>query len=206
MLAAAPNYRRFRAGMNGGFKHQGDHGQDRLWSGWMAAAQDGDTRAYGRLLADVTPFVRVLVRRRCADPDRAEDVVQEVLLTLHRVRHTYDPARPFTPWLAAIAGRRSIDALRRRVRLATHEAHDPYAYETFADDGANKPMEAGDAAQALAGLIATLPPGQREALELVKLKELSLLEASYISGQSVAALKVGVHRAIKALRLKAAPR
>jgi RNA polymerase sigma-70 factor (ECF subfamily) len=188
--------------MNGGF-NQGDHSQDRMWSGWMAAAQDGDKAAYARLLADVTPFVRVLVRRRCADPDRAEDVVQEVLLTLHRVRHTYDPARPFTPWLAAIAGRRSIDALRRRVRLAAHEAHDPYAYETFADAGANKEMEAGDAAQALAGLIATLPPGQREALELVKLKELSLLEAAHISGQSVAALKVGVHRAIKALRLKA---
>ena len=188
--------------MNGGF-NQGDNSQDRVWSGWMAAAQDGDMAVYARLLADVTPFVRVLVRRRCADPDRAEDVVQEVLLTLHRVRHTYDPARPFTPWLAAIAGRRSIDALRRRVRLAAHEAHDPYAYETFADDGANKELEAGDAAQALAGLIATLPPGQREALELVKLKELSLLEASRISGQSVAALKVGVHRAIKALRLKA---
>lgn len=188
--------------MNGGF-NQGDNSQDRVWSGWMAAAQDGDKAAYARLLADVTPFVRVLARRRCADPDRAEDVVQEVLLTLHRVRHTYDPARPFTPWLAAIAGRRSIDALRRRVRLAAHEAHDPYAYETFADVGANKEMEAGDAAQALAGLIASLPPGQREALELVKLKELSLLEASQISGQSVAALKVGVHRAIKALRLKA---
>ena len=66
-------------------------------------------------------------------------------------------------------------------------------------------MEAGDAAQALAGLIAILPASQREALELVKLKELSLLEASHISGQSVAALKVGVHRAIKALRLKAGP-
>ena len=191
--------------MNGGF-NQGDHNQDRIWSGWMAAAQDGDKAAYARLLADVTPFVRVLVRRRCADPNRAEDVVQEVLLTLHRVRHTYDPARPFTPWLAAIAGRRSIDALRRRFRLAAHEAHDPYAYETFVDVAANKELEAGDAAQVLAGLIATLPPGQREALELVKLKELSLLEASQISGQSVAALKVGVHRAIRALRLKAGQR
>jgi len=188
--------------MSGGF-NQGDNGQDRVWSGWMAAAQGGDKAAYVRLLADVTPFVRVLVRRRCADPSRAEDVVQEVLLTLHRVRHTYDPARPFTPWLAAIAGRRSIDALRRRVRQAAHEAHDPYAYETFADVGANKEVEASDAAQVLAGLIATLPPGQREALELLKLKELSLLEASRISGQSVAALKVGVHRAIKALRLRA---
>ncbi len=188
--------------MSGVVEHRGA-GQDRIWSGWMAQAQDGDNAAYGRLLADIAPFVRVLVRRRCADADKAEDIVQEVLLTLHRVRHTYDPARPITPRLAAIAGRRSIDALRRRVRLTAHEVNDPYAYETFADDGANKEMEAGDAAQALAGLIATLPPGQREALELVKLKELSLLEASQISGQSVAALKVGVHRAIKALRLRA---
>jgi RNA polymerase sigma-70 factor (ECF subfamily) len=188
--------------MSGGENHDSDS-QDRIWSRLMAAAQDGDNAAYVRLLTEITPFIRVLVRRRCADPDRAEDVVQDVLLTLHRVRHTYDPARPFTPWLAAIAGRRSIDALRRRVRLAKHEVDDPYAYETFADASANKEMQASDAAQALAGLIAALPPGQREALELVKLKELSLLEASRISGQSVAALKVGVHRALKALRLKA---
>jgi RNA polymerase sigma-70 factor (ECF subfamily) len=188
--------------MSGGANHD-NSGQDRVWSRWMAAAQDGDSAAYARLLGDIAPFIRVLVRRRCADPDKAEDVVQDVLLTLHRVRHTYDPARPFTPWLAAIAGRRSIDALRRRARLATHEVNDPYAYETFADVSANKGIEAGDAAQALSGLIASLPPGQREALELLKLRELSLLEASQISGQSVAALKVGVHRALKALRLKA---
>ena len=177
--------------------------QDKLWSGWMAAAQDGDSGAYARLLADVAPFVRVLVRRRCADPDRAEDVVQEVLLTVHRARQTYDPARPFTPWLAAICERRSIDALRRRVRLSAHEVSDPYAYETFADDSANKALEASDAAEALAVLIADLPSGQREALELVKLKELSLVEASQASGQSVGALKVSVHRALKALRLRA---
>lgn len=177
--------------------------QDHIWSGWMARAQDGDQAVYARLLADITPFVRVLARRRCADPDRCEDVVQDVLLTLHRVRHTYDPQRPFTPWLAAICERRSIDAVRRRIRLAAHEVSDPGAYETFADAGANKGMEAGHAAQAVAALIASLPPGQREALELVKLKELSLSEASRISGQSIGALKVGVHRALKALRLKA---
>ena len=176
--------------------------QDRQWSGWMAAAQDGDGAAYARLLADVTPFLRVLVRRRCTDSHRAEDIVQDVLLTVHRVRQTYDPARPFTPWLAAICERRSIDALRRRVRLATHEVSNPYAYETFADASANKTLEAGDAAEALAALIADLPAGQREALELVKIKEMSLVEASQASGQSVGALKVSVHRALKALRLK----
>ena len=177
--------------------------QDRQWSLWMAAAQDGDTAAYARLLREILPFLRVLARRRCADPDRCEDVVQDVLLTLHRVRHTYDPARPFSPWLASICERRSIDALRKRVRQGAHETRDERAYETFADPRANKDLEANDAAEALQAMIAELPPGQREALELVKVKEMSLVEASQVSGQSVGALKVSVHRALKALRLRA---
>jgi RNA polymerase sigma-70 factor (ECF subfamily) len=177
--------------------------QDRRWSLWMAAAQDGDQAAYARLLRDILPFLRVLARRRCRDPDRCEDVVQDVLLTLHRVRHTYEPARPFTPWLAAICERRSIDALRRRARVGAHETSDERAYETFADPRANKDVQASEQAQALAAMVAALPPGQREALELLKVKQMSLAEASAVSGQSVAALKVSVHRAIKALRLKA---
>jgi RNA polymerase sigma-70 factor (ECF subfamily) len=177
--------------------------QDRLWSGWMARAQDGDTAAYARLLREILPFLRVLARRRCRDPGQCEDIVQDVLLTLHRVRHTYEPARPFTPWLAAICDRRSIDALRKRSRLAAHETVDARAFETFADPAANKDVDAGDAAQVLAAMVAQLPPAQREALELVKVKEMSLLEASTVSGQSVGALKVSIHRAIKALRLRA---
>jgi RNA polymerase sigma factor (sigma-70 family) len=177
--------------------------QDRQWALWMAAAQDGDTAAYARLLRDIAPFLRVLVRRRCRQPDRCEDIVQDVLLTLHRVRHTYEPVRPFSPWLAAICDRRAIDALRRYGRLRARETTDSHAYETFADPSANKDLEAGDAAQALAAMVASLPPAQREALELLKVKEMSLLEASAVSGQSVGALKVSVHRAIKALRLKA---
>ncbi|HUO23508.1 MAG TPA: sigma-70 family RNA polymerase sigma factor [Caulobacteraceae bacterium] len=177
--------------------------QDRQWALWMAAAQDGDNAAYARLLRNILPFLRVLARRRCRDPDRCEDIVQDVLLTLHRVRHTYEPARPFSPWLAAICDRRAIDSLRRHGRLRARETSDEHAYETFADPAANKDVQAQDAAQALAALVAALPQAQREALELVKVKEMSLLEASAVSGQSVGALKVSVHRAIKALRLKA---
>lgn len=175
--------------------------QERTWSRLMCAAQGGDAAAYVELLRRVAPFIRALAARKLP-AEQAEDVVQDVLLSLHRVRQSYDPARPFTPWLAAIAGRRIIDALRRKIRQQAHELYDDTAYETFADPGANKETEAGETAQLVAALVESLPKTQREALELVKLKEMSLAEASAATGQSVGALKVSVHRAIKALRLK----
>jgi RNA polymerase sigma-70 factor (ECF subfamily) len=168
----------------------------------MAAAQDGDREAYRRLLGEVAPFIRAIVARQHRMADRVEDVVQDVLLTLHRVRHTYDPSRSFKHWLAMIARRRSIDALRRRLRLGRIEVSDEIAYETFADPRANRMVETHEASEGLRAAVAGLPERQREALELLKLREMSLREASEASGTSVAALKVNVHRALKALRAR----
>jgi RNA polymerase sigma-70 factor (ECF subfamily) len=173
---------------------------DREWSALMAAAQGGDRAAYERLLREIVPFLRALVAARHRATDRIEDVVQDALLSLHRVRHTYDPARPFVPWLSAIARRRSIDALRRRGRTEASEISDERAYETFADPRAKEEMEARERASGLGPAIASLSQGQREAVELLKLRQLSLAEASHASGKSIAALKVNVHRAIRALR------
>lgn len=128
-----------------------------------------------------------------------EEIVQDALLTLHRVRHTYEPGRPVKPWLAAIVTRRAIDWSRKRNRVAARETFDPEAYETFADPMANKD-EAGAATDSVKRMMAKLTPKEREAIELVKLKELSLKDASAASGQSVAALKVNVHRAVQRLR------
>jgi len=175
--------------------------QERTWSRLMGRAQAGDAGAYVELLRQISPFIRVLAARKLP-PDQVEDLVQDVLLSLHRVRQSYDPARPFTPWLAAIASRRIIDALRRKIRRESRELFDETAYETFADPAANKETDAGETTQLVASLVESLPKTQREALELVKLKEMSLAEASAVSGQSVGALKVSVHRAIKTLRLK----
>ena len=177
-----------------------DFASDREWSRLMAAAQKGDRAAYERLLREILPFLRAIVARQQRTADRIEDVVQDVLLTVHRVRHTYDPGRPFRHWLAAIARRRSIDALRRRGRTEAVEVRDDQAYETFADPAANREKEVGERTAGQGPAIAALPDSQREALQLVKLREMSLAEASQMSGKSIAALKVNVHRAIKALR------
>jgi sigma-70-like protein len=76
--------------------------RDRDWSALMAAAQDGDRGAYERLLREILPLLHAVVARHHRHPDRIEDVVQEVLLTVHRLRHTYDPARSFHQWLMTI--------------------------------------------------------------------------------------------------------
>jgi RNA polymerase sigma factor (sigma-70 family) len=174
--------------------------RDRVWSQLMRAAQAGERAAYERLLREVTPFIRSIVRRHSNNRADIEEMVQDTLLTVHRVRHTYDPQRPFGPWLASIASRRSIDALRRRIRVARIEAPDEGAYETFADASANREMDAVGSSEEVGELLRQLPPRQREALEALKLKEMSLAEASAASGQSVTALKVNAHRALKALR------
>jgi len=172
--------------------------RDREWSGLMCAAQAGDRRAYERLLREAAPFVRALVRRRCAERHDIEEIVQETLLSVHRVRHTYDPNRPFMPWLSSIASRRTIDALRRRRRLERHEVGG--ADETLDEAAANNDVEGFRAAEELSPLLEHLPARQREAVESLKLKEMTLAEAAAASGQSVGALKVNMHRALKTLR------
>jgi RNA polymerase sigma-70 factor (ECF subfamily) len=174
--------------------------QEAAWVRLMRAAQAGDARCYEQLLRAITPFIRNLARRYCRNPDLAEDVVQEVLLTVHRIRHTWDPGRPFSPWLAAIAARRGIDRIRRDSRISRHEVSDELALETFATPAANNDSGALQAAEAIEPLLAALPERQRLALEAVKIRGLSVAQAASESGQSVAALKVNVHRAVKALR------
>jgi RNA polymerase sigma-70 factor (ECF subfamily) len=173
----------------------------RDWSGLMARAQDGDRSAYRALLDDMTPYLRTLSARCFKEPSDAEDAVQDVLLTVHAVRHTYDPDRPFGPWLVTIANRRIIDRLRRQTRARSREVELSAEHETFSPDATNTHIEDVPADEtALHAAITALPRDQREAIGLLKLKEMSLKEAAQASGRSVSALKVATHRAIKSLR------
>jgi RNA polymerase sigma factor (sigma-70 family) len=167
----------------------------------MARAQQGDSNAYVTLLRAITPRIRQLVRARrgfLGESD-VEDVVQEVLLSVHVVRATYDPARSLMPWLAAIVRHRLADAGRRHVRQGAREIGVDLDV-TFQAPVANKPEETFGDPDALAQAIQALPPGQRQAVELLKLRELSLKEASALTGMSIGALKIATHRAIASLK------
>jgi RNA polymerase sigma-70 factor (ECF subfamily) len=166
----------------------------------MQAAQAGDSDAYLALLTAISPIVRRIVekQRGFAGREAVEDIVQDVLLSVHAVRATYDPARPFMPWLLAIVRHRLADGARRYARTVAREVVVDNLDVTFEATPANSDQE--ENRQRLREAITALPAGQRQAIELLKVRELSLREAAAESGQSIGALKVATHRAMAALR------
>ncbi|HEY1746914.1 MAG TPA: sigma-70 family RNA polymerase sigma factor [Xanthobacteraceae bacterium] len=171
-------------------------------SAQMASAQAGDRAAYETLLRECVPLIKSIADRQGVPPDHADDVVQDVLLTIHRARQTYDPARSFNGWLRIIAERRSIDVLRRVGRQRSREIHAPLALESFADESADLPRSSHDApaTKRVHAALATLPKRQREAVQILVLQDQSLAEAALLTRRSKGALKVNLHRGLKALR------
>ncbi len=173
-------------------------------SALMAAAQAGDRVAYETLLRDCVPFIAGIARRKGVPSDRTDDVVQEVLLTVHHARATYDPRRSFEAWLRVITERRAIDLLRRLRRQGAREVHAPLAVESRADEAADAGagVEHAERAKHIDAALAALPDRQREAVRHLLIEERPLKEAAAITGRSGGSLKVSLHRALNALRAK----
>jgi RNA polymerase sigma factor (sigma-70 family) len=170
------------------------------WPAFMARAQAGDRQAYTQLLQTLVPVIRAIVRKQVDDAVLVEDVIQEVLLTVHRIRHTYDPASPFLPWLMAIAQARAIDALRRRGRRDRREVVEDDATLNVADNALELKADLLDVSEELNGFLNQLPTRQRQLVEHVHLQEMSLVEAAAANNLSVSAVKSLLHRALNNLR------
>jgi RNA polymerase sigma-70 factor (ECF subfamily) len=168
----------------------------------MRQSQTGDESAYADLLVQVSVLVRGVVRNRMRGLQAAdvEDLVQEVLISLHQVRATFDPMRPFLPWLMTIVQSRLTDTYRKVARRAAHEILPGELPDPSSQEMTYGRSESFGDEELLWREIRDLPTLQRQAIELLKLRELSLKEASAESGQTIANLKVLVHRAIKTLR------
>jgi len=158
----------------------------------MLKALAGDAASYRALLSALTPHLRAYFVRRLGNAD-AEDLVQETLIAIHAKRATYDTSLPFTAWLHAIARYKLIDHFRRarlRRTLPIEEADAVFAEESTESASARRDVER---------LLATLPKARRDLVRQVKIEGLSTAEAAARTGMSESAVKVGVHRALKAL-------
>jgi RNA polymerase sigma factor (sigma-70 family) len=156
----------------------------------MVAAAAGDRAAYRAVLEEVERWSTRFFRHR-AMPSAINDLVQETLIAVHSKRHTYDPALPFGPWLAAIARYKWADYLREIYRRAeTRLSTDLIAEEM--DDSFVRDLS-------LRSLLARLKPAQATVIMLVKLQGYSVQEAALETGQSEILVRVNIHRGLKQL-------
>jgi RNA polymerase sigma factor (sigma-70 family) len=160
------------------------------WGGLMAATQSGERKAYEQLLRELDSWLRRYYARRLP-PDAADDARQDALLAIHTKRHAYMPSKPFGPWVAAIARHKWIDRIRDASRFAAFSLND----EIMIEDS----TESTVSVVALDGLLRRLKPAQASAIRLVKLNGVSVEEASDVTGQSKALVKVNIHRGLKKL-------
>ncbi|MBP6435570.1 MAG: sigma-70 family RNA polymerase sigma factor [Sphingorhabdus sp.] len=157
----------------------------------MRMSQTGDKQAYAVLLEQCGNWLVRYFRQKIA-PDAIDDLVQETLISLHRKRASYDPSRPFLPWLAAIARYRWVDRLRQSYRQQTEALDDHDAAEESHE-------EVVGARISIDRLLDLIPAPQAEAIRVVKIDGLSISEACAKTGQSEALVKVNIHRGLKKL-------
>jgi RNA polymerase sigma-70 factor (ECF subfamily) len=156
----------------------------------------GDSGSYRLFLSDLTRYLRGYLRKRIPKMrEDVEDLVQETLLAVHHARHTYRSEEPLTAWVHAIARYKLMDFFRARARRDS--LNDPIDdhQEIFSlpDD------EPEDARRDIRKLLDYLPDKQRLSILHVKLQGLSVTETATLLGLSESAVKVNVHRGIKAL-------
>jgi RNA polymerase sigma-70 factor, ECF subfamily len=165
----------------------------------LLSGMDGDEAAYRRFLSELSTHLRGFMRRRLSSlPGDVEDLVQEVLLAVHNGRHTYRAEEPLTAWVHAIARYKLTDFFRSRAR---HDAlNEPFddALELLAPPD----LEPAQARRDLGKLLEQLPERQRLPIVHVKLEGLSVAETAELTGMSESAVKVGVHRGLRALAVK----
>lgn len=156
----------------------------------MVMVQAGDSAAYTVLLTECKRWLARYFSKRIA-PALVDDLVQETLISLHRKRATYEPSRPFLPWLAAIARYRWVDQLRKSYRADEI---------SLVDEGVVDPAESGIVARiSLDRLFDQIPEKQADVIRMVKIDGLSIAEAAERSGQSEPLVKVNIHRGLKKL-------
>jgi RNA polymerase sigma-70 factor, ECF subfamily len=177
------------------------HPQERELRALMTASLEGDGTAYHALLKQLTGHLRAYYRHRFArighGPTEAEDLLQEVLIAVHTHRHTYDRLQPFTPWIHAIARYKFLDYLRR-----TKSSYKDLPITSAEELTAKSDMVAVESGLDLQRLMMKISSKARKVIQHVKLEGLSVSEAAVRCGMSESAVKVAVHRGLKALALQ----
>lgn len=165
--------------------------------------ETGDENEFALVVGALQPRLLAFVRKQTGDKSRAEDLVQETFINIHRARARYIDGAPVVPWAFAIARRLYIDLYRHERRGPTSDlSPDPEALARIAADCNERPdaqFEAKEMIERIAKALDALPKAQRVALVLVVDEGFSNDEAAEILGTTEMSLRLRLWRARRAL-------
>lgn len=158
---------------------------------------EGNQADYARFLTSITPLLKRMVGKWLAASD-VEDVVQEILISIHKARHTYDGVRPIMPWLASIAKFRITDHLRKHYTQRQDKTVDIADLENILTDV----TEDGSDRESMDELLEGVPENHKRILTLMHVEGYTAREVGMQMDMNESAVKVAAHRAIKKIRIK----
>ena len=161
----------------------------------LLAGLAGDAVAYAGFLNQLSPILRRVIGRKIPMAD-AEDVLQEVLISIHKARHTYDGERPLMPWVLAIAGFRMTDYLRKTYSDMRHQRLDIADYENVLE----AVTETASHSESIDEMLEGVAGRERKILSLMHVEGYTASEVGTRLGMKESAVKVAAHRAIKKIR------
>jgi len=167
----------------------------------MRQSLDGDQRAYTVLLQETSRLLRPFLAKRLSFTNEVDDLLQEILISIHKARHTYDGNRPYRPWMYAIARFRLQDYLRAHYADQLHHADDLSEMEEYLHDPVT---ESAISYEYISGEVEKLPGKQATILRLMHQEGYTAKEVAEKLGMKESAVKVAAHRAYKILRRKLA--
>lgn len=165
----------------------------------MRQALCGDQRAYADLLQQTSRLLRPFLAKRLIFSNEVDDVLQEILISLHKARHTYDGNRPYKPWVYAIAKFRLQDHLRTHYSDQLRHAVD---FDELEEHLPEHVTETAISYESISGEVEKLPGKQAEILRLMHQEGYTAREVAKKLGMNESAVKVAAHRAYKVLRSK----
>ena len=167
-------------------------------SALMVKAQNGDKKAYEKLLHAVQPMIEVYLAKRVFDKDAIPDITQTCLLAIHKSRHTYLPKQPFENWMYGIVKFKMIDYMRRYYRKTDNEVVNSETIETFSGVGANN--KEAETRSDLESLLKHLPKKQQKLITMLKIQGHSVSDVAEHMDMTESNVKVTMHRALKKLQ------
>lgn len=160
-------------------------------------AARGDPEAFGALVERWAPAVRRVARAALGDPDEADDAAQDAFLSAWTNVGSYDPTRPFGPWILRIAANRALDRGRKRKVRAAEPLMEDQAGTTA---GPDRETERSMLRERLDVALAELPPRQRVAVTMFDAEGYSHGEIAEVLGVPEGTVRSDVFHARRALR------